>query len=101
MQKTKILTTLAVTSALVFATAVTPASARWNGWGGVAAGVGAGLALGALGAYGAYPSYYGYNDYPYYGNAYYGNAYYGAYGYSGCVRQQYWWRGRWHLRYVC
>ena len=62
-------------SALILASAVTPAAARWGGgwhggeWrgAGIAAGIGAGLALGAAGAYGAYP-YYGYGyDYPYTG----------------------------------
>jgi hypothetical protein len=100
MRNAKILT-VAVASAALIATAVTPASARWGGWGWVAAGVGAGLAAGALsGAYG-YP-YYGYS-YPYYGYSYpsyaYGYPYsYGSYGY-GCGG--YWWRGRWRARYYC
>jgi hypothetical protein len=105
MRNLKILT-VAVASAALLATAVTPAAARWHGWGGVAAGIGAGLAIGALS--GAYSSpYYGYG-YPYYAYdyPYYGGYSYGGYGYSGygggygCA-QRVWWRGRWHVRYVC
>ena len=91
MRNLKILT-VAVASAALLATAVTPASARWGGWGWVGAGVGAGLAIGALsGAY-SYP-YYGYS-YPYSYPYAYGS--YGGYGCGG-----YWWRGRWHARYYC
>jgi anti-sigma-K factor RskA len=62
MNRSKVLTTLAAVSALVFASAVTPAAARWGGgwhgggWrgAGVAAGIGAGLALRAAAAYGGY-----------------------------------------------
>jgi len=62
MNKSKILTMLVAVSALVLASAVTPAAARWGGgwhgggWrgAGIAAGIGAGLALGAAAAYGSY-----------------------------------------------
>jgi hypothetical protein len=68
MSKTKLLSTLVAVSVLVLTSAVTPASARWHGGGwrgaGIAAAIGAGLALGAAAAYGGgygygYPSYYG------------------------------------------
>jgi hypothetical protein len=108
MNKTKVLTTLAIASTLMLATAVTPASARWHGgWGpGAAIGIGAGLALGALGGYGGYGGYpYGYNNYPYGYGGYGGYGSYGAYGaygsYGGCALQRYWSHGRWHQRYVC
>jgi hypothetical protein len=53
MNKGRMLTTLVAVSALILASAVTPAAARWGGgwhgggWrgAGIAAGVGAGLAL--------------------------------------------------------
>jgi hypothetical protein len=103
MNKTKILTTLAIASTLMLATAVTPASARWHGGWGPGAGIGAGLALGAFGGYGGYGGYpYGYNNYPYGYGGYGGYGAYGAYGsYGGCALQRYWSHGRWHQRYVC
>jgi hypothetical protein len=98
MNKSKILTTLVAAGALILTSAVTPAAARWGGgwhgggWrgAGIAAGIGAGLPLGATAAYGGYPYYYGY-DYPYYG----------AYGYADCGAHRYWWHGRWYWRSSC
>jgi hypothetical protein len=94
MSKGKILTTLVAVSVLVLTSAVTPAAARWGGgwrgvgWrgAGIAAGIGAGLALGAAAAYGGY----GY-AYPSYGPYGYGFGYpsYSRYGYGYRYRQCY------------